>query len=113
MNVKKDLYVNSQKHASIFLKAMLSTINGGGHVRCYVLLTSVCATTNYYLTIEYRYRGLICQHALENILHVSQRFITPIHQPTKPHGLVIQFSHRYKRKKETYGSIDFFIRQLK
>ena len=31
-NAKKDLYINFQKHASILFKAILSTINGGGHV---------------------------------------------------------------------------------
>ena len=33
LNTNKDLYINFQKHASIFCKAMLSKINGGGNRR--------------------------------------------------------------------------------
>ena len=51
-NLKKALYINLQKNASFFCEAMLSTINGGGNLRCYVLPTSVCTTTNNDLTIE-------------------------------------------------------------
>ena len=73
-NAKKDLYINFQKHASIFCKALLSTINGGGQGWFYVLMISLCATKNNYFPIEGRYSGLICQHALANIINVSQRF---------------------------------------
>ena len=45
-NAKKALYIKFQKHASIFSKEMLFTINGGEHGKCYVLMKRVCATTN-------------------------------------------------------------------
>ena len=51
-NEKKDLYINIQKHASIFYRETISTINGEGHGRCYVLPTSVCATKNNDLPTE-------------------------------------------------------------
>ena len=93
-NAKKALYINFQNHASIFHKAILSKINGGGHGRCYVLPKSMCASTNIDLKKEDRYSGLIYQHALANILNVSQRFIKLLHQPTETNGLVGQFSNR-------------------
>ena len=54
LNSKKSLYIKFQKHASIFCKAMLSTINGVGHVRWYVLPTSVCAIKNSVFPMENR-----------------------------------------------------------
>ena len=62
--------------------------------RFYFLPTSVCDTKNNDLPIEDRYSGLICQHALANIINLSQRFIKSLHQPTKPHGLVDKFPNR-------------------
>ena len=90
-NVKKDLYINFQKHASIFCKAMPSTINCGGHGRCYVLPTRMCANKNNDLPIKDRYSGLIFQYALANIINVSQSLFKLLHQPTKPHRLVGHF----------------------
>ena len=95
-NAKKALYINFQKNASFFCEAMLSTINGGGNLRCYVLPTSVCATTNNNVPMEDRHSGLIFQHSLANILYVSQRFIKLIQQPKKPHLLVGHFPNRQK-----------------
>ena len=92
---------------------MLITIIGGGHVRFYVIRTSVCATTNNDLTMEDRYSGLICQHALENILNVSQGFIKFLHQLTKPHGIFGQFPNIQKENKEAYNYNDGFIHLLK
>ena len=43
-NADKDLYINFQNLASIFRNTMLSTINGGGRGRCYVLPKIMCAT---------------------------------------------------------------------
>ena len=106
-NANKALYTHFQKHTSIFCKAMLITINFGGHVQFYVLMT------NYYFPIEDRYSGLIFQHDLANILNLSQIFVKLLHQPTKPHGLVGQFPNRHKGNKEACGSIDSFFRQLK
>ena len=63
--------------------------------------------------MEDRYSGLICQHALANILNVYQRFIKSLHQPTKPHGLVGQFPNIQKVSKEVYDYIDAFLRRLK
>ena len=96
-----------------FLKEMLSTISGEGHGRCCFLPTSVCATTNIVFPIEEIYSGLIYQHALENILKVSQRFIKLLHQPTKPHGLVGQFPSIQKGKQYDYDSIYAILYQLK
>ena len=45
-NTKKYLYIDFWDHTSGFCKKMLSTINGGGRGRCYVLPKSVCATKN-------------------------------------------------------------------
>ena len=112
-NANKSLYINFQKHASIFRKAMLSKIDGGGHVQWYVLPTGVCSTTNNYLSMDNRYSGLIFQHALANILNVSQRFIKSLCQPTKPYGHVGQFPNRQKWNKEAYDYIDYFIHQWK
>ena len=112
-DANKTLYINFQRHALIFCSSMLSTIYGGGHVQCYVLPTSACATKNNYLPIYYRYSGFIFQHSIATILNVSQRFIKSLHQPKKPHGLVGQFTNRQKLDKELYDSIDAFIRQLK
>ena len=92
-NAQKALYINFYKHASILRKTMLKKINGGGHSRYYVLPKKLCDTTNNDLPIEDRYSGLIFQHTLANIINVSQRFINSLHQPTKPHGLVGQFSN--------------------
>ena len=74
-NAKKALYINFQNHASFFCKSMLSTITGGGHGQSYILPTIMCATTNNDFPMEDRYSDLILQHALANILNVSQRFI--------------------------------------
>ena len=63
--------------------------------------------------MEDRYSVLIYQHALENILNVSQRFIKSLHQPTKPHRLVGRFPNRQKVKKEAYDYSDTFPFQLK
>ena len=63
--------------------------------------------------MEDRYSGLICQHALANILNVYQRFIKSLHQPTKPHGLVGQFPNIQNGNKESCDSIDAFLHQLK
>ena len=112
-NAKKAFYINFQKHAPMFFKAMLSTTNGGGNGLCYVLPTNVCDTKNNYLIIEDRYRGLIYQHALENILNVFQWFIKSLHQPTKSHGLVGQFPNRQKGNKEVYDYFNAFIHQLR
>ena len=97
-NAKKAFYINFQKHASISCKAIISTINGGGKVRFYVIPKNN-STTNNYSPMEERYSGLICQHALSNILNVYQIFIKLLQQPTKPHGLVGQFSNRKKVNK--------------
>ena len=97
-NAKKALYVNFQKHASIFCKAMLSTINGGGHGQFYVLPTRLFSTTNNYFPMEERYSGLIYQHALENIINEYQGFIKFLHQPTKTRRLVGQFPNIQKEK---------------
>ena len=78
---------------------MLSTINGGWHGRFYVLTASVCATTDNDSPIEDRYSGLICQHALANILNVSESFVKSLHQPTKPHGIVGNFPNRQNENK--------------
>ena len=92
---------------------MISTINVGGHVLCYVLPESVCATTNNYFPMEDIYSGLICQHPLKNILNISQRFIKWLHQPTKPHILVGRFPNIKKGNKEHNYYIDAFLHQLK
>ena len=73
---------------------MASKINGGGHRRYYVLLTSVCANKKNDFPIEDRYSGLIFQHYLANIINVSQGFIKLIHKPTKPHGIIGNFTRR-------------------
>ena len=112
-NTKKALCINFQKHASIFCKEMLSIINGWGHGWCYVLPTSRCDNKNIDFPMEYRYTGLICQHSIENILNVSQRFIKLIHWPTKPHRLFGQFPNRQKVNKKGYDYIDAFLCQLK
>ena len=93
-NANNAFYINFKNHASVFRKAMISTISVGEVVRCYVLTTSVCDTTNNYLPMDYRYIGLIFQHLLANIINVSQLFIKLLHQPTKPHGLVGHFTNR-------------------
>ena len=98
-NAKKALYINIKKHASIFHEEMLSTINGGGHGRCYVLPTSICATTNYYFPIEDIYSGIIFQYALANILNVTLRFIKSLHQPKKLHRIFDMFTNRNKENK--------------
>ena len=112
-NTKKTFYIDFQKHASIFRMAMLSIINGVWHELCYSLPTYVLYNTNNYLPIKERSNGLICQHALENILNISQRFIKLLNQPTKPHGLVGQFPYREKENKEAYDSIDNFLHRYK
>ena len=96
---KKALYINFQNHASIFHKAMISTINVGEHGRFYILTTIMRATTNNDFPMEVIYSGLVCQHALANILNVSQRFVKLLHLPTKPHGNVGQFPNRQKGNK--------------
>ena len=63
--------------------------------------------------MEDRYSGLNCQHALENIINESQRFIKSLHQLTKPHRLVGQFPNRPKGNIEVYYYIDDFICRLK
>ena len=73
----------------------------------------MCATTNDDFPIEYRYIGLIRQHALANILNLSQRFIKLLHQPMKPHGLVGNFTNKQKGNKEAYDPIDAFLHKLK
>ena len=78
-NAKEDLSINFQKYASIFCRAMISTINGGENGQLYVLPKSVCATTNIDFPIKDRYSGLICQYSLANILNVSERFIKLLH----------------------------------
>ena len=45
-NANKTLFINFQKHDSIFCKEIIRKINGGGHGQFYVLTTSVCATQN-------------------------------------------------------------------
>ena len=107
-NTKKALYIHFQKHASIFCKEMLSTINGGGQGQCYVLLTSMCVNTNDDFPIEDRYSGIIFQNDLANILNVSQRFIKLLHQLTEPHRLVGKFPSRQNGNKELYNSINAF-----
>ena len=100
LNTKKSLYINYQNHVSVFCMEMLSTVNGEGHVWCYVLSTSMCATKNNILAMKDRYSGLIFQHALANILNVSQRFINLLHRPTKPHtNLVSYLTDRRETKK--------------
>ena len=111
-NAEKALCINLQNHASIF-KSIISTINGGCHGRFYVFPTSVFDIKNNYLPMKYRYSGLICQHSIENILNISERFVKSPHQPTKRHGLVGQFPNRQKGKKEAYDSIDDFLHILK
>ena len=108
-NVRKSLYIHFQNHHSIFRKVMISTIDCGGEGWFSVLLTSICATTNNFLPIEDRYSGLICQHALANILNVYQRFIKSLQQPTKPQWLAGQFPNRRKGNKDAYYSINDFI----
>ena len=78
---------------------MLSTINVWWDGWFYVLTTILCDTTNNCLPIEDRYIGLICQHALANILNVYQSFIKLLHQSTKPHGPVGNFPNRKKGNK--------------
>ena len=95
-NARKPLYINFQKHASIFCKAMISTINDGAQGQCCVFPTSVFDTTNNDFPIEDRYSGLICQYALANILNLSQGFIKLLHQPIKPHRLDGQFPNKQK-----------------
>ena len=73
----------------------------------------IISTTNNYSPMEERYSGLICQHALSNILNVYQIFIKLLQQPTKPHGLVGQFSNRKKVNKKSYDYIDAFLRRSK
>ena len=63
--------------------------------------------------MEDRYSSLICQHALANILNVSQWFIKLLHQPTKPHVIFCQFPNIQQVNKEAYDSIDAFSHQLK
>ena len=92
---------------------MLSKINGGGHEQCYVLPTIVCATTNNDLPMEDRYSVLIFQHALANIINISQRFIKLLHQPIKPYGLAGQFLNIPKGNKEAYYSIDDFLHRFR
>ena len=98
-NAKKYLYINFQKHASTFHKAMLSTLNGVWHVQSYVLPKIVCVTTNNDFPIEYICSGIICQHDLTNIINIYQGFIKLLHQPTKPHILVGQFPNKLKENK--------------
>ena len=59
------------------------------------------------------YSGLIFQHALANILNLSQIFIKSLHQSTKQHRLVGRFTNIQKGNKEAYDSIDYFLRRLK
>ena len=92
---------------------MLSTINGGGHGQFYALLTIVCATKNNHFLIEDKYSGLIFQHALTNILNISQNFIKLPRKLMKPHELISQFTNRQKGNKVSYDSIDYFIYQFK
>ena len=92
---------------------MLSKINGGAYRRYYALPTSVFVTKNIYLTIEEKCIVRICQHALENILNVSQGFIKLLHQPTKTHGSVGHSPNRHNGNKEAYDSIDTFLHRLK
>ena len=73
----------------------------------------MCAATHNIFPIKGRYSVLKWQHALVNILNVSQRFIKSLHQPTKPHGLVGQFPNRQKESKYEYDSIDAFLYKLK
>ena len=112
-NTKKDLYSNFQKHASNFCKAIRITIIDGGHSWLYVLPKSVCATKNNDFPTEYIYSGLICQHALEDIIHVSQRFIKLLHQPAKPHKIIGEFTNSQNGNKESYDYIDDFLSLLK
>ena len=79
-----------------FRKAMLIKINGGENGQFYGPPKRVCATKNNDFPMEDRYIGLIFQHALEEILNVSQSFVKLLHQPTKPHGLVGKFPNRQK-----------------
>ena len=46
-------------------------------------------------------------------MNVFQRFIKSLHQQTKPHGLVGQFTNIQNGNKESYDSIDAFLHQLK
>ena len=50
---KKDLYINFQKHASFFRKAMPIKINGGGNSQFYGPPKRVCATKNNDFPMEY------------------------------------------------------------
>ena len=63
--------------------------------------------------MEEKYSGLIWQHALENILNVSQRFTKLLHQQTKPHVLVGQFNNIQKKNNEAYDYIEDFFHQRK
>ena len=112
-NAKKALYINFQNRDSIFCKAIISTMNGGGHIWCYVFPTNVCSNANKYLPIKDIYSGFKCQNALVNILNVSQMSVESLRQPTKPRILVGQFPNRLKGNKEAYDSIDAFIHQWK
>ena len=94
LKANKALCINFQKQASIFRKAMLISINDGGHIQCCVLTINVCATTNDDFQIDDRYSSLVCQHSLENIINVSQIFIKLVHQPTKPHAIVSKVPNR-------------------
>ena len=60
-----------------------------------------------------KYIGLICPHALSNILNVSQRFIKLLYQPKKPHWLFGHFPNIQNGDNEAYDYIDAFLNQLK
>ena len=108
-NKKKALYINFKKRASIFCKAMLRTINCGGHSRCYVLPTIVSATTNNYLAMEYIYILLICKQSLANILNVSQRFIKLLHQTTNHTDLLVSLLTYIKETKKHIIILMMFV----
>ena len=72
-----------------------------------------CVLSNNYFPMDDRHSGLICQHALANIVNVSERFIKSLHQQTKPHVLFGRFPNRQKGNKEVYGYILGFTCRLK
>ena len=79
-NTKKALCINFQKHASIFCEAKMSTINRGGHGRCYFLPTSVCATKNN----DFSNRGQIQRPYIRTYACKYSKYISKVHQVATP-----------------------------
>ena len=69
-NIKKALYINFQKHASIFHKAMICTINGGGHDWCYVFPTSVCDNIKRFGEENLKPGGISNEPVLNNHINI-------------------------------------------